>query len=84
MVVDAIVSALLGALNALLSLLPSFTIPTLQGTAVLEMMSYGRVFNRLVPLQYMMDLVAITLAFHITLVAFDGAVWIWHQVHGSD
>lgn len=84
MVTDLIVSALLGALTALTSLIPSFTIPGLSLTAYNGFGGYAHAFDRVFPLSYCITLALFTLTLKLTFVMFDLGVWVFHQLHGSD
>lgn len=84
MITDALVSAILGALSALVGLFPSTGTVTLgQGTTT-TITSWVGAANSFIPLQALITVIGALLALQLALYLWDLAVWVYHQVWGSD
>lgn len=83
MITDAIISAFLACIDALLTLLPSFDVPFSPANAS-YVGQYAVAFNRLVPMELLVKVILASLALQLGLWAFDGVLWLYHQIHGSD
>lgn len=81
-ITDVIVSAILGGLTALLSLLPTFTMPD----AGLYDGFMGRVasVDNVFPIIFLFQCIVALVAVELLLRAWDVTVWVYHQFWGGD
>ncbi len=84
MITDAVVHALLGALSALLTLLPSTGNVTLGSGVDTTVMGWAGAANSFVPFSAVVQVLVLLLGLQLVLMAWDVAVWVYHQVWGSD
>jgi hypothetical protein len=82
-ITDAIVSALLGSLVALVSLLPSWTPPTADAAGHTFFIEAVRAVNSIIPLYPVLACAALYLTLLALLRGFDLGVWVFHQFWGS-
>lgn len=82
MIINIIISGFLSAITALTSLLPSFSIPTVDSDAGL--LAYVIVWNNVMPVKLICECIVATLGLNLAFIIFDGAVWLYHQIHGSE
>lgn len=88
MVIDAIVSIFFAIVNSVLGLFPTITF-TDSGSSgghwdPPALAHYGNQMNYFFPLNMLLICLAGTMALRTALFLFDGGVWIFHQIHGSD
>lgn len=84
MITDLVVTAILGALTALLSLVPSWTAPTMEGSSGLILGQYLSRMNTVLPMGTIVSIIAASLALRLILASWDSIVWLFHQFWGSD
>lgn len=82
MILDAIISAFLACITSLVSLLPSFSIPAPDDNP--SIVHYLAVWNGVVPIQFLSSCILASLAVALGFLVFDGSVWLYHQLHGSN
>lgn len=83
MITDAIISAFLACIDALLTLLPSLDVPFSPSNAV-WIAQYSVAFNRIVPMQLFIECILASITLQVAIWVFDGVLWLYHQIHGSD
>lgn len=84
MITDAIISALLAALDALVSLVPVVTLPVLTVTSfATQFASLISGIHRAAPLGDALAVLALGLLVMFALATFDLGVWVYHQFWGS-
>lgn len=82
MLLDFLIAVLVSFVNAILSLLPTFTFPSPNTT--------GGIFpllgalGRVIPLSDIISIVLIALAIIIALYIWDALVFVYHQFWGSN
>lgn len=80
--VDLIISAFLGMLNALIGLMPTITLPNVADfQSVLFQMDQA---NRIIPVKEMMTVFVLVMGIKLSMSAWDGIVWVYHQFWGGD
>ena len=84
MITDAIVHALLGALSALLTLFPATGPLTLGSGVSTSVMGWAGAANSFLPFSVIVQVLVLLVGLQLVLVAWDVAVWVYHQVWGSD
>lgn len=84
MIVDLIITAILGSINALLSLIPSWTLPTFGHDDGMAFAEYTQAMNHIVPITTILSIIGAAIALRVIMYGFDGIVWIFHQFWGSD
>ena len=84
MITDALVHALLGALSALLTLFPSTGNVTLGSGVDTTVMGWAGAANSFIPFTAVLQVLVLLLGLQLVLVGWDVAVWVYHQVWGSD
>lgn len=81
MITDFILSAVFGGINALLSLAPSYTLPTSSaGTAFQLMQSV----NHIMPIADIGICIAAFITLRTALQGWDFVAFVYHQFWGSD
>lgn len=83
MVTDAILGALFAGIGALLSLFPTFTLPTIDGSHNQAILAVAQL-NRVVPISTVIEALLAVLGVRLLLSGWDFVVWIYHQFWGSD
>lgn len=83
MITDAIIKFFLAALNSLLTLIPALSFPEMPAAAT-GIGNMAMAFSRIAPLGFMLQCLTATILMEIALWSFDGAVFMFHQIHGSD
>ncbi len=88
MVIDAIVSVFFAIVNSVLGLFPTIAF-TDEGSSggvwtPPALAHYGNQMNYFFPLNTLLTCLTLTLGLRTALFLFDGGVWIFHQIHGSD
>lgn len=82
MVTDALINAVFGGLNALLSLAPNWTLsPPAYESGYLNIV-YD--FNKIVPIGDVVSALGIVLGLRVALQAWDFLVFVYHQFWGGD
>jgi hypothetical protein len=84
MITDAVVQALLAALSALLTLLPATGNLTLGSGVDTSVMGWVGAANSFVPLVSILQVLVLLAGVQLLLMAWDLAVWVYHQIWGSD
>lgn len=86
MIVDAIVSAFLSALSALLTLIPDVQLPDIQSSEITGGSFIGTAvdFNGIAPIWLLIKMIALSITIHLAMLVFELALWAFHQVWGSD
>lgn len=82
MITGAVVGALLACLDALLSLMPTFSLP--DSEAYHGHLSWVYDVGQLLPVQVVMSMLLIALAVELALRLWDVAVFVYHQFWGSN
>lgn len=83
MITDAIISAFLGCIDALMTVLPNFNIPGDPTSGGLWVGQWAALLNRIVPLQTLVTGILLCVTVKLGMLAFDGALWLYHQIHGA-
>lgn len=81
MITDAIFGALFAGLDALLTLLPSWSFPSSVDVGIAD---FAANLNNVVPIQTAMTVVGAGVALVLGLRLWDLSVFIFHQFWGSD
>ncbi|MBN9326848.1 MAG: hypothetical protein BGO38_05350 [Cellulomonas sp. 73-145] len=84
MITDALISAALGALSALIGLFPATGPVTLGQSTSTTVIGWTAAANSFIPLQALITVIGVLLALQLALYLWDFAVWIYHQIWGSD
>lgn len=84
MITDAIVSAFLGALEALLSLLPDTGPVVVSGASTTAVTGWAGAANSWVPVTLIVGVLGMLIAVELALVLWDLIVFVYHQFWGSD
>jgi len=82
-ITDLIISALLGGLNAILSLLPDYALPTVIESAGLRLGTYAAKADALFPFLTVAQITGLALALRLLMSGYDFLVWLYHQFWGS-
>lgn len=82
MITDVLVSAILGGLTALLSLLPSFTMPDagLYDGFMGNIIKVDYVF----PIIFLFQCIVVLFTVELLMRSWDLIVWLYHQFWGGD
>ena len=84
MITDAIITAFFGSINALLSLMPSYVLPTeLVVDRTLIIGQYASLSNNIFPLVTIAKIAGLALAIKLLMFGWDFIVYIYHQFWGS-
>ncbi len=81
MITDAILTALLGGLSALLGLAPVITIPDLQASSIVTAIAAATGF---VPVAAMVTMLLAYLAVMVGMQGWELVAFVYHQFWGSD
>lgn len=81
MITGLVVTALLASLDALLSLLPGFTIPVSSTSTVGEL---GWTLNQFLPVAVLCTAALAVLGWYALMNLWNLVVWVYHQFWGSD
>ena len=83
MITDAFLDAVFTGLNALLSLVPSFTFPT-PGTGYATELHLVFAIKQIFPIELSVSLFVAYLTMHLLLLGWDLLVFVYHQFWGGD
>lgn len=81
MLINALVTAVLACVDALVSLFPSFSFTLPNDDIVISFIAGA---NRLMPLATALALIGTVLTLRLAMFGWDIVVWIFHQFWGSD
>lgn len=81
MITDKILNAFFGGINALLSLMPSFTMPTFGGATLLGQTVSQ--FEPIFPVGTVFAVIAAALVLRLALSAWDFIAFVYHQFWGA-
>ena len=84
MITDAVVHAVLGALSALLTLLPATGPLTLGSGVDTTVMGWAGAANSFVPFATVLQVLVLLVGLQLVLMGWDVAVWVYHQIWGSN
>ncbi|HVX09207.1 hypothetical protein [Humibacter sp.] len=82
MIIDAIVTVVLGILTAVLSIVPSMGTPSWPGPAT-TLGAQTAAFNNYLPLTDGMAMLTFALTIRIGTGVWRLALWVYHQIHGG-
>lgn len=83
MITDAIISAFFGGVNALLSLLPSYTLPTGLTNDSGRIGQTVAQLNDVFPVSTVAQIIGLALSLKLIMIGADVTIWIYHQFWGS-
>lgn len=84
MITDLVVTAILGAISALVGLIPSWTLPGMDSTNGHVVGQYLYYTNTIVPMFTIVGILAASIALRGILAGGDLIIWIYHQFWGGD
>lgn len=85
MITDAIINALLGGINALLSLLPSYELPDGRDSEFgYQLGALVSQADHIFPLATITKIIGLAFALRILMASWDLIVFIYHQFWGSN
>jgi hypothetical protein len=84
MIIDALLSVLAGVIHGFLALLPNYTPDTSAlVTSGASVGSWASILNGYVPVQLLGWCLVFLLGIKVVLVAWDGILFVYHQIWGS-
>jgi len=79
-----LLNALSGLLLLLISILPSYALPSSISSSLASVISYGQAFSFIFPISTLITVAGLALLFHLGILGFKLLNWIIGKVRGSN